>query len=230
MLFKKKMQEVLSSLCNTYPDMSDSLRDVIARLDKWSDFLTQRVPGDIWLKIFIDSVTNQSLSISFLARVCETWNHVVRKHARRLIHVYLNKVWCFNEKCVCGCKKTLTILIDVQSVESLKKYNKNPGGESLWGFHVDRNRNMLRSGKPEQSDEAIEYTEISAGQGWSSGFAFKNPNKENSYLMLARYVKCATMLNGDVYSGEVNTILVPKNYEMDIRDGDIIIKRQKVLL
>lgn len=221
------MQEVLSSLCKTYPDMSESLKDVILRLDKWSDFLTQRVPGDIWLKIFIDCVTTHHSSISFLAQVCKAWNHVVRKHARRLIHVYLNLYLLIHRHHV-WLQKSITILIDVQSVESLKQYNRYPGGHNLWGFEIDTSREILRSGKPENSSIAIEYTVISAEQGWASGFAFKNPTKEKSYHFSVKSVKCAPLFNKDVYSGKVRTILVPKPYVVETRDGDIVIKRQKI--
>ena len=223
------MQEVLLNLCKTYPDMSDSVRDVIARLDKWSDFLTHGVPGDIWLKIFIDSVTTHFPSISRLAQVCKTWNHVVRKHARRLIHVYLNRYHLIHPHHV-WVQKPLTILIGIQSVESLKQYNKYPGGHNLWGFEIDVRREMMRSGEPEKSNVAIEYTQISADSGWENGFAFKNSTDKKSYHFLVKSVKHAPLMNNDVYSGEVSTLLVPKNYEVETRDGDIIIKRQKVLL
>ena len=221
------MQEVLLSLCKTYPDLSESVRDVILRLDKWSDFLTQRVPGDIWLKIFVDCVDSCPSSISILSRVCKAWNHFVRKHARRLIHAYLSKYHLINPQCV-WLQKSLTILISVQSVESLKQYNTYPGGHNLWGFEIDISREILRSGKPEKTTMAVEHTEISVEQGWRTGFAFGDPTKKKPYHFLVKSVKHAPLFNNDVYSGKVSTILVPKPYAVETRDGDIVIKRQKI--
>lgn len=179
------------SSCFLDPDAFERAKQ---RFEAWNTHLNT-LPSDIWMSIFKACITHAKTDISTLAQVCKRWNELVRKHAKHLIHVYLQQT--YKQAC-------LMTLINMHA-SRLKEY------KTLWGFRagnpdLNESEDMFTNIYDHENGTMVPYCNIYALNRITRGtVCFLNDH----YELLCDNVENLELDGGEFYSGPVDEFIVP---------------------